>query len=1271
MKDFTGASSPEANITVTLVGTNGSVTTTTDANGNYSFSNVAPGSYSVKFPAPPTGYQYVNTADNTTTLPSVGAASNSFTVSSGSPVTGIDSGIIQQAEVKGSIWLDTNADGIQNGSEANYTTSAVSVSLLVNGVPTLTQNTTNGSYDFTVIPTPNTTYSIQVTNPDGSTYILSPTVLNNSVLEAVNHTATTTTSTDSNDFLLGQGNLVHTDSFQLLPGQVLSNIDAGFYQNTTVSGTAFVVKDFTGASSPEANITVTLVGTNGSVTTTTDANGNYSFSNVAPGSYSVKFPAPPTGYQYVNTADNTTTLPSVGAASNSFTVSSGSPVTGIDSGIIQQAEVKGSIWLDTNADGIQNGSEANYTTSAVSVSLLVNGVPTLTQNTTNGSYDFTVIPTPNTTYSIQVTSPSGTYFLSPTVLNNGVLEKANPTATTTTSTDSNDFLTIGTNNQTNNFQLLPGQVLSNIDAGFYQKAALDGTVWLDSNGNGKLDATETLEKGLTVTLFDANGKSAGTTTTDTNGHYSFSNLTPGNYSVQVTAPNNLDFTTEATGTPGALANVSYVNDSGTTNTITLTSGLSDHNINAGLVPCTVNLGDKVWRDINANGLQDSGETGIAGVTVTLVNLANNSSISTTTDSTGHYQFANVLWGTYKEIITVPNGYSLTLPNVGNDNTINSDFSYQQVLGTTNLLSNGNIQYTQNGCTGSFGSITGWQGDGGNFEVLTASKCGVTGQTGSYVVQLQPNSGYDDDWGSGISQSVQTTAGQSYHLSVDVAAHAGGTTNPVEVLWQGQVVGTITPSSTTFKTYTFDVTGTGGSNQLEFIDLYSQNNQTGGCGGYGGFGGSSNYGAYIDNVQLVTNSYVAQTGTITVNSCTDNLNIDAGLNTASIKVQEYISANEVINCGGQGQSSDYWGSNCNAQGSYQNNDWSNTGCKSNQTFNSLFGTNCSAGNQSLYTILHSTGSGQQAFLKEAVSAYLNASDCNVNYALTKNQVCAETKYAITCGEYNDSTNELSYQNHLGCSTSSQSYNYGCGGQQTSTETVNVVISDANSAQNIQLLNGGTATYTYIVTNTGDVPLSNVQLADNSGTATTSSTGILAPGASWTYTSTATVHSGLVVNTSTVTAVDNLNHVTTVTASDSVNYTGVNCTSNSAAVSSNDNCTIGNQVWVDNNHNGVLNSGDCGLSGVTVTLEQCINNVFQAIANTTTDNNGHYEFTNLCAGQYEVVVQAVNGYGFSAENACSNAALSSCVNSSGVSAPINLAAGQQDFNACVGLDPLWHH
>ncbi|MFP3490934.1 SdrD B-like domain-containing protein, partial [Staphylococcus sp. SIMBA_130] len=77
-------------------------------------------------------------------------------------------------------------------------------------------------------------------------------------------------------------------------------------------------------------------------------------------------------------------------------------------------------------------------------------------------------------------------------------------------------------------------------------------------------------------------------------------------------------------------------------------------------------------DTNKDGIQDSDEKGIAGVTVTLKDDNGNVLKTTTTDESGKYQFTGVENGTYTVDVETPKDYKPTSVNSGNDNEKDSD-----------------------------------------------------------------------------------------------------------------------------------------------------------------------------------------------------------------------------------------------------------------------------------------------------------------------------------------------------------------------------------------------------------------------------------------------------------------------------------------------------------------------------------------------------------------------------------------------------------------------
>ena len=94
-------------------------------------------------------------------------------------------------------------------------------------------------------------------------------------------------------------------------------------------------------------------------------------------------------------------------------------------------------------------------------------------------------------------------------------------------------------------------------------------------------------------------------------------------------------------------------------------------MDAGVIPLA-SLGDRVWLDSNANGVQDGGETGIANVTVQLFNAGGALLASTTTNGSGNYLFANLRPGDYFVQFTPPAGLIVTGQDQGADDATDSD-----------------------------------------------------------------------------------------------------------------------------------------------------------------------------------------------------------------------------------------------------------------------------------------------------------------------------------------------------------------------------------------------------------------------------------------------------------------------------------------------------------------------------------------------------------------------------------------------------------------------
>jgi hypothetical protein len=91
----------------------------------------------------------------------------------------------------------------------------------------------------------------------------------------------------------------------------------------------------------------------------------------------------------------------------------------------------------------------------------------------------------------------------------------------------------------------------------------------------------------------------------------------------------------------------------------------------------------VWNDVNNNGIQDAGEAGIAGVSVSLGDQ------TTATDANGFYSFFYGGTGSCEVAVQIPNGASPSPTNVGTNDAVDSD-------GKTDTFGNSVVTITVDG-----------------------------------------------------------------------------------------------------------------------------------------------------------------------------------------------------------------------------------------------------------------------------------------------------------------------------------------------------------------------------------------------------------------------------------------------------------------------------------------------------------------------------------------------------------------------------------------------
>ncbi|MBU6237089.1 MAG: DUF11 domain-containing protein [Planctomycetes bacterium] len=116
---------------------------------------------------------------------------------------------------------------------------------------------------------------------------------------------------------------------------------------------------------------------------------------------------------------------------------------------------------------------------------------------------------------------------------------------------------------------------------------------------------------------------------------------------------------------GNISNTATATAANDTNAANNTSAAVTTNVTA---PPVVSFAGRIYNDANRNSVFDSGDGGIAGITVTLngtpINSTTPVTVTTTTNANGEYSFANVSQGTYTVSTGTPSDFAFLASNPG-------------------------------------------------------------------------------------------------------------------------------------------------------------------------------------------------------------------------------------------------------------------------------------------------------------------------------------------------------------------------------------------------------------------------------------------------------------------------------------------------------------------------------------------------------------------------------------------------------------------------------
>jgi len=326
-----------AGVTVNLLNGSGGfiATDVTDSNGIYGFDNLPAGNYIVEFVLPS---GHVFTAKGAGSDPALDSNANPangrsdvIALAAGGVNLTIDAGLYIPASIGDKVWIDQNGNGIQDVEPG---LPGVTVNLYKNGNPTpVATTTTDGSGNYLFDNLAPGSYTVEFVAPAGSTYVFT-----------TQNAPGSTAANDSNpDPSTGK-----TGTIILASGDENMTIDAGLYQPASIGDRVWNDTNENGIQDGGElglpNVTVQLFKDGNSTpvaTTTTDGNGNYNFSNLAPGTYTVTFVAPG-GYVFSpqnaggNPATDSNANPSSGQTVSIVLTSGQSDMT-IDAGLYQPA----------------------------------------------------------------------------------------------------------------------------------------------------------------------------------------------------------------------------------------------------------------------------------------------------------------------------------------------------------------------------------------------------------------------------------------------------------------------------------------------------------------------------------------------------------------------------------------------------------------------------------------------------------------------------------------------------------------------------------------------------------------------------------------------------------------------------------------------------------------------------------------------------------------------------------------------------------------------
>ncbi|MGH1378930.1 MAG: beta strand repeat-containing protein [Alphaproteobacteria bacterium] len=535
-------------------------TKTTSATGNYTFSLLTSGTYSVCQNSQPT-----STSNSITTAGTIvssngstgtpGTASNPTTTSS--QITSIvinndggsgevsgsvnnDFSEIILSSISGRVFEDQNNNGVQNGADNGI--ENITIELLDNGNSVIGTTTTdaNGDYSFTGL-SPNT-YSVREPTQPANTnngQTIAPAIDNGGTSGTPTAVGVVPSLIDSiilppNTDASGH-NFAEIPKGRTITGQVFFDYNNDATLNNADYGIESVTLNLTGSD---------VNGTAVTASTTTLADGTYSFTSLPEGTYTVDQPAQPTG-----TTNGTTTAGTTGGTASNPSGTT-SQILNIDLTGANTLSA-GNIFPETPVSTPDLIIAKTHAPDSFSINSTT-GTFTITPSNIGGADSVgTITITDTLPAGLTLSSiPSGTGWTCPASIGAASFTCTTDEVISASSTGNPITFRVLVDPSTNGQLLTNNAVISGggeppafennnttqDTVGITVVASLSGTIWRDINHDRQIDVGEDLIEGWNVELL-LNGNLLDTVTTAADGTYTFSNISPGpGYEVRFREP---------------------------------------------------------------------------------------------------------------------------------------------------------------------------------------------------------------------------------------------------------------------------------------------------------------------------------------------------------------------------------------------------------------------------------------------------------------------------------------------------------------------------------------------------------------------------------------------------------------------------------------------------------------------------------------------------------------------------------------------------------------